>query len=64
MALGQTVEDSLKEAEANLRNALAFASRSERPIVMVQISELIQKIDTIISFDNLMDKFDEKLGKQ
>ena len=32
MALGNQVEESLKEAEANLRNALAFAARQERPL--------------------------------
>lgn len=64
MSLAKTVEESLKEAEASLRNALAFSARSERPIVMVQISDLIQKIDTIISFDSLMDKIDEKLGEK
>ena len=33
MALSKTVEDSLTEAESNLRNALAFAARQERPMV-------------------------------
>ena len=33
MSLGTQVEESLKEAEANLRNALAFAARTERPMV-------------------------------
>ena len=37
MALGNQVEESLKEAEANLRNALAFAARQERPIVCTQM---------------------------
>jgi hypothetical protein len=64
MALGKTVEESLKEAEANLRNALAFAARSERPFVVAQISDLIQKIDTLISIDSLLDKYDEKFGNK
>ena len=33
MALSQQVEDSLREAEASLRNALAFAARNERPMI-------------------------------
>jgi hypothetical protein len=64
MALGKTVEESLKEAEANLRNALAFSARSERPYVVVQISDIIQKIDTLISIDSLLDKYDEKFGNK
>lgn len=55
MALGKQVEDSLKEAESNLRNALAFAARGERPFVCKQIAEMISNIDQIGSFDGIMD---------
>jgi hypothetical protein len=44
MALSQSVEDSLKEAEQNLRNALAFAARAERPMVCSVIADLISRI--------------------
>lgn len=63
MALSKTVEESLKEAEACLRNALVFAARSERPFVVSQIADLIPKIDMVISYDNLMDTLDEKQGR-
>ena len=33
MALSESVETSLREAEASLRNALAYAARQERPMV-------------------------------
>jgi hypothetical protein len=59
MALSKTVEDSLKEAEASLRNALAYAARQERPVVCNTISELICRIDQIQSFDGIMDKLEE-----
>jgi hypothetical protein len=59
MALGKQVEESLKEAEANLRNALAFAARQERPIVCTSISKLISDIDRIGSFDGILDKLEE-----
>ena len=59
MALGIQVQESLKEAEASLRNALAFAARQERPIVCTQISKLISEIESIGSFDTILDKFDE-----
>ena len=59
MALSQQVEDSLNEAQAALRNALAFAARNERPVVCNAISELICRIDHVQSFDGLMDKLEE-----
>lgn len=59
MALGNQVLESLKEAEASLRNALAFAARQERPIVCTQISKLISEIESIGSFDTILDKFEE-----
>ena len=63
MALSQQVEDSLNEAQAALRNALAFAARNERPVVCNAISELICRIDHVQSFDGLMDKLEEKIGR-
>jgi hypothetical protein len=58
MALSQQVEDSLNEAQAALRNALAFAARNERPVVCNAISESICRIEQIQTFDGLMDKLD------
>ena len=59
MALSQSVQDSLKEAEASLRNALAYAARQERPIVCNSISKLILDIDHIKSFDGILDKLEK-----
>jgi len=60
MALSKSVESSLKEAEASLRNALAFAARGERPIVCTQVANLIKEIESIQSFDGLMDMLDDR----
>jgi hypothetical protein len=49
MALSESVEASLKEAESNLRNALAYAARQERPVVCGVIADLINKIDNLQS---------------
>jgi hypothetical protein len=59
MALGKQVEESLTEATGSLRNALAYAARQERPIVCKQISNLIAEIDSIGSFDGILDKLEE-----
>jgi|TARA_Y100000004_G_scaffold112100_1_gene125907 hypothetical protein len=60
MALSQSVESSLKEAEQSLRNALAFAARQERPMVCSTIAEMIQKIDTVIMTDSVLDKLESR----
>ena len=59
MALGNKVSESLNEASSNLRNALAYAARGERPIVCKQIADLISEIDHIGSFDGIMDTLEE-----
>ena len=55
MALSKSVQESLNEAESSLRNALAFAARQERPIVCNQISKMLTEIESIGSFDELLD---------
>ena len=59
MALSQSVEESLKEAEGCLRNALAYAARQEKPFVSSAISEMICKIDFLIKTDAFIDKLEE-----
>ena len=59
MALGKQVEGSLAEATSSLRNALSYAARQERPLVCKQIATLITEIESIGSFDDVMDKLEE-----
>ncbi len=61
MALSDSVESSLKEAEQSLRNALSFAARQERPLVCKTISTLIADIDQLMKFDSLIDKLEERM---
>ena len=51
MALSNSVEESLKEAEQSLRNALAFAARQERPMVCSVIAEMIGRLESLKSTD-------------
>ena len=60
MALGSQVKESLQEAEASLRNALAFAARQERPMVCSVIAYLISRIETLQSTDSLLDKLENR----
>lgn len=62
MALSTQVEDSLKDAESALRNALAFAARNEKPFVNTAIASMINDIDRLIQIDKFIDKMDEKGG--
>lgn len=59
MALSQSVTDSLQEAEGSLRNALAYAARSERPMVAKSIAEMIHNIDILVRTDELLDHIDD-----
>ena len=60
MALSQSVEESLNEAEANLRNALAYAARQEKPFVCSTISDMISKIEQLKTIDEIMDKLENR----
>ena len=60
MTLSKRVHESMKDAEANLRNALAFASRHERPMVLNEISDRIKGIDNVIHTDKVLDQLEER----
>jgi hypothetical protein len=61
MALSKSVEESLKEAEASLRNALAYAARQEKPFVAKAISCMVCDIDGLIKTDELIDKLENRM---
>ena len=60
MALSESVETSLKEAEASLRNALAYAARQEKPFIAKHIADMIMQIDNLISTDAMLDKLENR----
>jgi hypothetical protein len=60
MALGAQVEESLKEAEGCLRNALHRAAKNERPMVISVIADLISRIESVMSTDSLLDKLENR----
>lgn len=60
MALSESVETSLKEAEASLRNALSYAARQERPVVCSVIADLIHRIETLQTTDSILDKLENR----
>jgi hypothetical protein len=59
MTLSQSVQESLNEASASLRNALAYAARQERPIVCNSIAKILCEIDSMESFDGILDHLEQ-----
>ena len=60
MALSSQVKGSLDESVSHLREALAFAARTEHPMVVNAISELICRIDTLDQMNDIMQKLKDK----
>ena len=60
MSLTEQVETSLRDAQGNLRNALAFAARTEEPYVNKHIADMLSNIDALISVKDLMDKVENR----
>ena len=63
MTLSKQVQDSLDEAQSNLRNALAFAARNEEPYISKHIADIMHSIENIKHVTNLM-AISDKVMKQ
>ena len=61
MAMSEKVEEHLREAEASLRAALAFAARTEKPMVTSGIADVISRINTLISSHQMLDTFESMM---
>ena len=60
MALSDSVETNLKEAEQSLRAALSFAARQERTMVVSVIADLISRIESVRNTDAILDKLENR----
>ena len=63
MTLSKQVQDSLDDAQASLRNALAFSARSEEPYISKNIADVLASIENIKSVANLL-AISDKVIKQ
>ena len=59
MALSKQVETSLIDAQEDLRNALSFSARTEKPYVSKHIADMMAQIDNLIDIIPLLDKVEE-----
>ena len=55
MALSPRTKELLMEAEGNLRSALANASRSESPHVILMISQILSNLEDVSEVDDKME---------
>jgi hypothetical protein len=56
MPLTPQVETSLRDAQSNLRNALSYSARTEKPYVSKHIADMMAQIDAIIDVQSLIEK--------
>lgn len=62
MPLSEQVESSLMEAQEDLRNALSFAARTEKPYIAKHIADMMSNIDNIIHVVPLLEQVEEGLN--
>ena len=59
MTLSTQVEESLIEAQQDLRNALSFSARTEAPYVSKHIADMLHNIDNLIHVTDLLSEFED-----
>ena len=60
MSLSNQVKESVNQASGTLREAFAFAARTEHPVVISSLTDILVRLESLEHMDELMDKF----GKQ
>ena len=64
MSLSKPVEESLRASQENLRDALAFAARSEKPFISKHIASFLADIENLIDAQEMMEKIRDGLTKK
>ena len=64
MPLSEQVETSLLEAQENLRNALSFAARTEKPYISKHIADMMSNIDNIIHIVPILEQVEDGITDQ
>ena len=57
MSLSSQVKESVNEAAGNLREALAFAARTEHPVVISSLTVVLMRLESLEHVDEIMEKF-------
>ena len=64
MTLSKPVEDSLREAQKHLQDALAFSARTEKPFISRHIASFSADIDNLIDAQDMMQNIRDQLTKR
>ena len=64
MTLSKPVEESLRASQEHLRDALAFAARSEKPFISKHIASFLADIDNLIDAQEMMEKIRDQLTQK
>ena len=60
MAFSETVKASLRDAQENLKNALAYSARTEKPFVSKHIADMLANIDNLIDASDMIEKIENR----
>ena len=60
MALSDTVKSSLKDAQDDLREALACAARTEKPFVSKHIAALLADIENLLDATDMIESIESR----
>tara|TARA_B100001250_G_scaffold374819_1_gene361919 strand:- start:11 stop:214 length:204 start_codon:yes stop_codon:yes gene_type:complete len=64
MTISKPVEDSLREAQKHLQDALAFSARTEKPFISRHIASFSADIDNLIDAQAMMENIRDQLTKR
>ena len=57
MSLSNQVKESVNQAAGTLREALAFAARTEHPVVISSLTDVLVRLESLEHMDEIMEKF-------
>ena len=60
MALSETVKTSLRDAQEDLKNALAYSARPEKPFVSKHIADMLANIDNLIDAADIIHRIESR----
>jgi chromosomal replication initiation ATPase DnaA len=64
MSLSNQVKESVKSAAECLRDALAFAARTEHPITINMLSDVLSRLESLEHMDDIMEHFGKQSSKK
>ena len=60
MALSETVKSALRDAQEDLKNALACSARTEKSFVSKNIADMLAQIDNLIDASEMLEKLENR----